>query len=260
MLVSRCCSARRVRWLETPYGRVLLVLLFTACAARQSVLEQPERPHVDVVMIPGCPTEDDGSLSTCLIDRIVWGAMVWEAGIADEVIVSGAATYNRYAEARALAAGLAALGVPAEHIWLEESARHTDENVYYSLLLTVRIGRDSFAIASAAGQAPGACSMARSWWYACVAIPMENERVRAALAGDPRYAVLKSVRVDPEPDGWLPVDEFEEAREAAGGRGRPSSYLVYYVIGPFKRLMGDPWIPPPPAALVEKRWSDDLAR
>src|SRR6185369_1401839 len=93
----------------------------------------PVRPPYDVVIIPGCPSEADGALSLCQLSRALWGALLWERGDTRAFITSGAAVHSPYVEAEALAAALAALGVPAEHIYLEPNALHTDENMYNSL-------------------------------------------------------------------------------------------------------------------------------
>jgi hypothetical protein len=55
-------------------ARILLFCFFCGCGT--SGLEMrgaPEHPF-DVVIIPGCPSEDDGSLSRCQMSRALWAA------------------------------------------------------------------------------------------------------------------------------------------------------------------------------------------
>jgi hypothetical protein len=116
-----------------------LALAVAGCGvARLEQRDPPARPF-DAVIVPGCPSEDDGSLSRCQMARALWAARLWDLGWARNFITSGAAVHSPYVEADALAAALAALGVPADHIYVEPNALHTDEIVYYSL----RIARAS---------------------------------------------------------------------------------------------------------------------
>ena len=79
-----------------------MILLLLACANKELRLEySPARP-LDVVIIPGCPTEKDGSLSKCNWQRAVWGAKLWEDGVTERFITSGSAVYNRFIEAEAI--------------------------------------------------------------------------------------------------------------------------------------------------------------
>jgi hypothetical protein len=240
---------RRVPW---------LLLLLAACS-RPSLRLDGDRPtRVDVVIVPGCPTEVDGSLSVCLRPRVLWAVHLYEAGVTDAFITSGAATYNRYVEAEAIAAGMAAGGVPADRIWLEENARHTDENMYNSWIIASHFGWDNLAVASHSGHASGACGFLESWGQPCLMSGIQHE-ITDEMAADPRYAAVLAVRVPAITDEhWLPVFDWEEQRQASGGPARPSSMLLY-TWAPVMRLFGRPWTPPAPPETPLVRYSDRLA-
>src|SRR5688572_8216336 len=137
--------------------RLTLLVLLGGCGSRLLALAGPERATVDVVFVPGCPAAEDGKLSGCLKQRVLWAWYLYDQGVTANFITSGAPTYNRYSEAEAMAAGLAALGVPAANILLEENARHTDENMYYSLIVAYVVGWRTVAVASHGGHATGSC-------------------------------------------------------------------------------------------------------
>src|SRR5438128_443276 len=125
-----------------PRAAALIVLCAGAlagCAPTYLIGRDPAE-RFDVIVVPGCPTEGEGRLGRCLIGRAAWAATLWERGQAARFITSGGAVHSPYVEAEALAEAMTALGVPAERIWLERQALHTDENMYFSLLLARALG------------------------------------------------------------------------------------------------------------------------
>ena len=86
----------------------------------------------DAIILLGCPSNDDGTPSSCQTDRADIAVALAAAGYGGNYITSGAAVHNAYVEADALAALLIARGVPDSSIWRDELAQHTDENIYYS--------------------------------------------------------------------------------------------------------------------------------
>src|SRR6478736_10236582 len=111
----------------------LAVLANLGCNTDRLEMRGTPPAPFDAVVVPGCPSELDGSLSRCQMARAVWAARLWERGWARNFITSGSAVYTPFVEAEALAAALVALGVPPDRIWLEPNALHTDENMVYSL-------------------------------------------------------------------------------------------------------------------------------
>ena len=205
--------------------------------------------------MPGCPTTPVGGLSECLARRVVWAAHLWDQRLTARFIVSGAATYNPFVEAEALAAGLVALGVPADVIWVEPHARHTDENMFYAVVIAETLGLKTIAVASEGGQVTGACAFIESWGHPCLRAPLDeaitderSEQVRG---------ILERVRIEPLPlSRWLRVDAYEAERVARGGPDRPSSLSLYLWRAPLSRLFGDAWTPPPPPSERPRSYAD----
>jgi len=90
-----------------------------------------DAPH-DVIIVLGCPSEEDGSPADCQVKRAEMADHLYERGWAGHVIVTGAAVHTPWVEATALKALLVGRGVPADVIIEEPLARHTDENIYYA--------------------------------------------------------------------------------------------------------------------------------
>ncbi|MEZ4240641.1 MAG: ElyC/SanA/YdcF family protein [Myxococcota bacterium] len=178
---------------------LLPALLFLAgCAHKAPVLDLGPR-GVDVAILPGCPTDPDGHLSTCQWRRVVWGAHLYRTGVVRSFVTSGGAAHTPFVEAEALAAGLEALGVPASAVHLETQALHTDQNVGYSLSIVRALDLGTVGVASEGGHAEGMCSMAARWGTACTPLPLDEAVVSAAMA-EP----LPDVQLQPIPhDEWV---------------------------------------------------------
>jgi DUF218 domain-containing protein len=217
------------------------LVILGGCAAHYEV-----RPRAgtrfDAVIIPGCPSEEDGSMSPCQMSRAAWGAILWQRGLAGAFITSGGAVHSRYVEAEAIAAGMAALGVPAERIWLEPNALHTDENMYFSLQIAHALGFRSVAVASQKGHAAWSCRMLEDWGQrSCGAFSVDMDAVTASHP----LERLHAVRTDAARD-WISLVERERAIAVRSGRHRPPSSLLYPFLG-WLRINGERWIPYGPA-------------
>lgn len=237
---------------RVPSVALLLLVLASGCGASGLVMrEKPARPF-GAIVIPGCPVEADGALSRCLLSRVLWGAVLWERGYAERFIVSGGAVYSPWAEADAMAAGLAALGVPADRIQLEPHALHTDENMYNAAQIARALGIDEVAVASNGGHALWGCRMMLDWGQRCRALPVDLDAVKArhARAGD-ALAHLSIPKSE-----WKPLAVREEERARATGRPRrPSSGLLYLALGLMK-TNGEKWIPFAPARPTLMTWAE----
>ena len=117
---------RRLRQTLGWMGIIVLMSMTTAllhysCGAQRLEVKGGPTPAFDAIIVPGCPAKPDGALSTCQSRRATWAALLWERGYAHHFITSGAAAQNPFVEAESLAAAMAALGVPAERIYLAEA-------------------------------------------------------------------------------------------------------------------------------------------
>src|SRR3954467_14171611 len=113
--------AARALLLALTLGALTGGALAGGCAAQWGAVLDRRAPF-DVVIVPGCPSLDDGAMSPCQMSRAVWASILWKRGVASSFITSGSAVHSPYVEAEALAAGMVALGVPPERIWLEPNA------------------------------------------------------------------------------------------------------------------------------------------
>jgi hypothetical protein len=239
-------------------GRLLPLLTTCALGCAVGKLEvrgAPPRAY-DAVIVPGCPSQADGSLSRCQISRAAWAALLWERGWAQHFITSGAAVHSPHVEAEALAAAMTALGVPPDRIYLEPNALHTDENMYFSLQIARALGFRTLAVASQRGHAAWGCRMLVDWGQPCGAIsvdlPAAKERHRAA---EPALAQVRT----PPVDRWLALDERERQIAVASGRPRrPPSFLLYPWLG-WLRLSGEVWTPHAPNQPPLLTWASRTA-
>lgn len=211
-------------------------------AGRYEVRGVPSPPF-DAVIIPGCPGAEDGALSTCQARRAAWGALLYQRGYTRHFITSGAAVHSPFVEAEALAAALHALGVPADRIYLEPQALHTDENMYNAMRLARRLHWRRLAVASDRGHALGGCEMLASWSQPCHVLSIDNGALRPFLdAQRQRLLAVRAARTSP----FVPLAERERELRRRTGRARPPSALLYPFMG-LLTLLGRPWVPRAPA-------------
>ena len=205
-------------------------IALTGCPRNYHTLPLADLP-VAVALVPGCPTESDGTLSWCQWRRALWAAHLYETGAVSSFVTSGNAVYTPFREADSIAEGMIALGVPAAAITLEPKALHTDENVAYTLKIVEPMALHRLVVASDGGQAAGACAMVRAWSpIPCVVAPIDEAWMRARLA-----AGVPDVSLHPV-EGWIPLKEREAQIAEATGYRRPSSVWVYFrgaVLGAF---------------------------
>ena len=128
-------------------------ILLTACVFfRPSVRKMTKRALkankvYDVIIVPGIPFYEPAWDKVMQL-RLIWAKHLYDKGIAKNIITSGAAVYSPYVEAKIMAAYLIALGIPREHIFTEERAEHSTENVWYGYKLAQKKGFKSVAVCS----------------------------------------------------------------------------------------------------------------
>jgi hypothetical protein len=234
-----------------------LLLLLSGAGCGLARLEQREAPTVpfDAVIVPGCPSHDDGRPSRCQVGRALWAAILWERGWATRFITSGSDVHSPYVEAEAIAQVMTTLGVPADRIWLERDALHTDENMYYSLAIAQMLGARHIAVASTRGHALWGCRMLNDWGRRCRALSLDRAAVRDRRRRAPLGA-LEALRA-PASSAWTPLTARERALAQLTGRRRPPSWILYPTLA-LMRLSGEAWVPamPRPPRLVT--WAERL--
>jgi hypothetical protein len=207
----------------------LLALCLLGCASKWRVSTDAYRARpFDVALVPGCPTNADGTPSRCQWRRVMWAAALYHRGSVRRVMPSGAAVHNPFGEARTMAAALRAVGVPPEAIVLETQALHTDQNAGYAIQIARRLGFARVAVATEDLQALAIHNMGERWGVRLVPIPLDEAEVARLLARPP-----PRVRLAPTP-GW--------SRPAAARRVS----VGYYLSRSFSSEGGEAAIPRPP--------------
>lgn len=103
----------------------------------------------DAVIVPGMPYyEETGKWSDVIKARIYWAHYLYSKGITKNIIFSGSAVYTPYVEAKIMRLYAIELGIPTEHIFIEDNAEHSTENVHYSMLLASQKGFTNIALAT----------------------------------------------------------------------------------------------------------------
>lgn len=217
-------------------------LLAAIGCTKQLDINEPGEP-LDTVLVPGCPSEEDGALSRCQWDRVLWAHRLWEDGVTRTFITSGNAVYNPYIEAEALRAGLIGLGVPGDVIYTETQALHSDENIAYALAMMEELDLDTVGVATHPGHTTAIRQMARGWGHQVVAIPIDMGEVR-----DVDTETLPEIRTSPvDDDEWIPLKRRERVIAARlGFRPRLGSFLVYTAHGLRGIFLGESDAPTPP--------------
>lgn len=82
----------------------------------------------DLILILGCAVRPDGTLSHMLEDRIKTGVSLYQAGLADAVLMSGD-RHDGYDEVGAMEKEAKKLGIPAEKIFIDPIGYSTYESI-----------------------------------------------------------------------------------------------------------------------------------
>lgn len=224
------------------YLPLLLSLLLLGCKTPPRAAGDHAR-KLDAVIVPGCPTDLDGTPSACQWERAIWAAMLWEDGVTEHFITSGSSVYNRYIEAVTLKEALVALGVPDDRIYTETQALHSDENLGYSFAIAEDLGFERVGYASHDAHVSVLKRMLRGWGRRHVPrFRMDVTRVRARMEQG-----LPLVHVSPVPrTEWMPLDEREAVLAERTGEKRLPSWFLYTVGFVLGGLTGDEPVPPVP--------------
>lgn len=84
--------------------------------------------HFDIILVLGCAVRADGSPSHMLEDRILTGVGLYQAGLADNILMSGDRSEG-YDEVSTMEREAEALGVPTENILVDPKGYSTYESI-----------------------------------------------------------------------------------------------------------------------------------
>jgi len=110
---------------------------------KKAIVHQP----FDAIIVPGYPYKGRGSKAIIKM-RILWASHLYKKGIAKNIIFSGSAVYTPYIESRIMRLMAIELGIDSNHIYTEEKAEHSTENIYYSLRIANKKGWKNIALAT----------------------------------------------------------------------------------------------------------------
>lgn len=122
-------------------------IFFQASPAKMTRLALKANKQYDAIIIPGIqfvPPQWDRVLQM----RLIWARHLYDRGLAKNIITSGSSVYTPYVEGEIMKACLVAMGVPAEHVFVERKAEHSVENLWYGHLLARSLGFKRVAFAS----------------------------------------------------------------------------------------------------------------
>ena len=156
----------------------------------------------DVIIVPGFPYEEGKEWSPVIKIRTVWADYLYEHGHTKNIIFSGSAVHSPFIESKIMAAYAEKLGVPKEHIFTEEKAEHTLENVYYSYRMAKDLGFKKIAVASDFVQAKQLSRFIRKFDLPISMLPIVIDTLKTLEKVEPKIDVasLKVVNFIPLSD------------------------------------------------------------
>jgi len=103
--------------------------------------------NFDAIIVPGIPFYEP-HWDKVMQMRVLWAKHLFDKGLAKNIITSGSSVYSPYVEAKIMAEYLVALGVPRDNIFLEETAEHSTENIWYGYKVAKKNGFNTVAVCS----------------------------------------------------------------------------------------------------------------
>lgn len=134
-------------------GSLVAILLFSYCslftpsASKLYTRSLKKHAQYDAVIVPGVPFNEP-EWDKPMLMRVIWAVHLYKRGLTKNIIMSGSAVYTPYVEAKIMKQYAIALGVPEDHVFIEEKAEHSTENVWYGYKLAKSKGFNSIALSS----------------------------------------------------------------------------------------------------------------
>jgi uncharacterized SAM-binding protein YcdF (DUF218 family) len=184
---------------------IALVLAIGSCGSTRSAFEnaRPKMPF-DAVIVPGVPF--DSAWSDIMRVRVLWSYHLYNRGLTKNIIFTGSAVYSPFIESRIMAEYAKKLGVPAEHIFTEERAEHSTENIFYSYYMGKDLGFENIAVATDPFQSKMVKSFAKRKQLDLAYVPVIFDTIHA-------YFPETTISIDPT---WAEVEDFVSLPEREG--------------------------------------------
>ena len=130
---------------------IAVMLVLNACSFSEKTtkkyLQNVATETYDVIAVPGVPFTETGWDST-MKARVYWSKYLYDRGIAKNIMYSGSSVASPYYEGQIMALYAVAIGIPQEHVFYENKAEHSTENLYYSYLKSKKLGFTKIALAT----------------------------------------------------------------------------------------------------------------
>lgn len=122
-------------------------LLFQPSAKKLTKRALAKHKQYDAIIVPGVPFIAPKWDMTMQM-RVIWAVHLYKRGLAKKLIMSGSSVYSPYVEAEIMKLYAISLGVPEQHIIVENKAQHSTENIWYSYKLGKSMGHEHMALST----------------------------------------------------------------------------------------------------------------
>jgi uncharacterized SAM-binding protein YcdF (DUF218 family) len=127
-------------------------LLFAAsCSLKELVIKKNKKGFAkapyDAIIVPGYPFEAPSHQELFNI-RIHWAKTLYERGVAKNIIFSGGAIHTPYLEGKIMKLYAQSLGIEPTHIFEENEAVHSHQNLLKGKKLAKKLGFKKVAVAT----------------------------------------------------------------------------------------------------------------
>jgi hypothetical protein len=130
---------------------LLAISLLGSCVtpinAKRSYAKVERGEPLDVIIVPGLPY-DTADMPSLMKMRLYWSKLLYDSGIAKNIIFSGSSVYTPYKEGVAMKIMADSIGIPAYHTFSETTAEHSTENLYYSWKMAKEMGFKKIGLAT----------------------------------------------------------------------------------------------------------------
>lgn len=185
---------------------IVIVIAIVSCGSTQKAFQkiEPQLPF-DAIIVPGVPY--DTAWSDIMRTRVLWSYHLYNRGYAKNIIFSGSAVYTPYIESRIMAQYAKELGIPTEHIFTEERAEHSTENVFYSYYMAKDLGFEKVALATDPFQTKMVKSFSKKKKLDIAYIPAIFDTLHfyyddVSLSIDPTWAEVENFVALPDREGF----------------------------------------------------------
>ena len=170
----------------------LIAMFFSGCSLfhppsklyTESIKEEP----FDAIIVPGYPynQHNDSVWNQVHKIRLTWASYLYKEGYTKNIIFSGGAVYTPYVESKVMGLYANELTIPSEHIYTEENAEHSVENVYYSYRVAKEHGFKNIALATDPVQTKNLRHFIRKYDLPVKLLPIMFDSIRSDLDTDLR--------------------------------------------------------------------------